>query len=64
MWSPKNSNVFVIRPNELKPNVQLYGGKHVQHSIFIESCNGVNYKGINSWGTNWPEILIPVNKTE
>jgi len=51
----------VIRPKELKPDLELKD-KDDTHSIFIESCNGVNYKGINSWGTNWQEILIPVNK--
>ena len=62
MWKPKYTNVFVIRPKELNPKLKIKG--HAKHAIFIESNNGVKYKGINSWGTNWPEIMIPVNKFE
>ena len=28
MWDPKHTNVFVIRPKELKPDVKIEGGKH------------------------------------
>ena len=56
IWKPKHCNVFVIRPKVLNTEldiVEAKGGKHVLHAIFVESNNGINYKGINSWGTNW-----------
>lgn len=63
VYKPKLSNVFVIEPKVFVEFVAK-GGEHVLHAIFIESNNGVNYKGINSWGTSFPEIMIPMNNIE
>ena len=37
------------------------GLKHSLHAIFVESNDGMNYKGWNSWGTTWPIIYIPMD---
>ena len=42
----------------------IKGGNHVLHAVFKENDNGVKFKCINSWGTNWQEIMIPMNKFE
>ena len=57
--------MFVIWPDVLKKDANNNQNiEHTLHAIFIESNNGIYHKGINSWGTDWPEILIPVNKFE
>ncbi len=57
VFDPKLSNVFVIE----KLHFKLDPGRH---SIFIESNDGVTYKGRNSYGTNTPIIPIPLDDFE
>ena len=56
--------MFVIRPKILLPEADIEGGDHVLHAVFNESCNGINFKCFNSWGTEFEEILIPVDQTD
>ena len=60
---PLHSNVFVIEPEAFKKDLKDNNSKlkHSLHAIFIESNDGVKYKGWNSWGTTWPIIYIPMD---
>ena len=57
--------MFIIKPDVLKNEAKKKTTiDHSLHAIFIKSNDGVNYHGKNSWGTNWPDILISMDKKE